>query len=57
MSQSQQARRTMRMSARSTVAQQLTRNQQVLVGGMNKVGEVVFGRGFFGRLKWLLLGR
>lgn len=50
------AKREVRIEARRTVAQQLSR-EHAITRGMANVALFVLRRGFFGRLKWLLFGR
>jgi hypothetical protein len=50
------AKRAAKITARATVAQALYSNQNELAAAVMGIFSVL-KRGFFGRLKWLLLGR
>ena len=52
----QQARRDIRIEARKTIAQQLSR-EHAITRGIAATTLSVLRRGLWGRLKWLLFGR
>lgn len=56
MTQDELNKRAATILARRTIAEKLARNSALAIGRSNMV-LAVLGRGFFGRLKWLLIGR
>jgi hypothetical protein len=52
----QQQKREARIMGRKTNAQRLSTEHAILTGTLNSV-LALLRRGFFGRLKWLVLGR
>lgn len=50
-------KRVEKITARRTVAERLVRQQEQFMLGVFRSLQGYFGRGFFGRMKWLLVGR
>ena len=57
MNRTEVVKRVAKMAARRTVADQLLTQQQAFMGGIVAALNGHFNRGFFGRLKWLTIGR
>ena len=53
----QQARRTEKRAARQEIAARLVKRQETFMGGVVKTLEGFFARSFWGRMKWLLVGK
>lgn len=57
LSKFQLAKRTEKVEARRTVAELLEKRQKAFMAGVAMSLAAYFNRGFFGRMKWVLVGR